>query len=546
MRRTSAVFWSSLALVVPFVVWGAADPDSLASTSGSVRDFLEDRFGWFYLITATVLLIAVIAVAASRFGKVRLGKDTDEPEYSTKAWFAMLFSAGMGIGLVFWGAAEPIAHFTTPASAEPGTAEAARDALRYSFFHWGLHPWAIYAVLALALAYARFRRGWKATISGALRPVLGDRVDGWIGTVVDTLAVVATVFGVATSLGLGASQVNGGLANVVDGISIGSGEQLAIIAVVTVLFLISTLSGLDRGIKWLSLVNGGLAIALFAFVLIASDPARLLGAFTTTVGGYVTQLPTMSLQTGPFDDVRADWINGWTIFYWAWWISWSPFVATFIARISRGRTIREFVIGVLAVPTLVSGLWFSVFGGAGIFAQEDGAALDERPTESQLFGLFDTLPGGAVAGVAAMLLIVTFFITSADSATFVLGSLTTRNGADPTRPVSTVWGVLIAASAAVLLVSGGLEGLQTASIVAAFPFAIVLLLMLWALVRGLGQEPGLRKPPARTTAPVGSARVVSSVRPPVVPGGAVGGDSRGRGGSHATGATPAGPPHGDV
>ncbi|MGY1745556.1 BCCT family transporter [Blastococcus sp. SYSU D00695] len=492
MRRTSVVFWASLAVVLPFVAWGAAAPASLAVAAEATRSFVVDRFGWFYLLTASGLLVAVVALAASRFGRIRLGRDDERPEYSTGAWFAMLFSAGMGIGLVFWGVAEPVSHYLAPSTAEPGTTQAARDALRYSFFHWGLHPWAVYAVLALALAYARFRRGWKATISGALRPLLGDRVDGWLGTVVDVVAVVATVFGVATSLGLGAAQVNGGLATLVSGIDLYSGTQLAVIAVVTVLFLASAMSGLDRGIKWLSSANVLLAVGLLLFVLFTAPTGRLVGAFTTTLGSYVTELPTMSLQTGPFDPARSQWINAWTIFYWAWWISWSPFVATFIARISRGRTIREFVVGVLAVPTLLSGLWFSVFGAAGILAEQDGAGLSGQRTESQLFGLLDTLPWGVVAGVGAMVLIVTFFVTSADSATFVLGSLSTREGRDPARSVTVVWGLVIAASAAVLLVSGGLGGVQTASIVAAFPFAIVLLLVLVSLTKALHGE----RPPA--------------------------------------------------
>ncbi|MGY1714563.1 BCCT family transporter [Geodermatophilus sp. SYSU D01106] len=497
MRRVSVVFWAALAVVLPFVAWGALAPASLAAAAEATRAFVVDRFGWFYLLTASGLLVAVVALAASRSGRVRLGGDDERPEYSTGAWFAMLFSAGMGIGLVFWGVAEPVSHFLAPPTADPGTTQAARDALRYSFFHWGLHPWAVYAVLAMALAYARFRRGWKATISGALRPLLGNRVDGWLGTVVDVVAVVATVFGVATSLGLGAAQVNGGLAALVDGIDVDAGTQLTVVAVVTVLFLVSAMSGLDRGIKWLSSANVVLATGLLLFVLLTAPTGRLVGAFTTTLGSYVTELPTMSLQTGPFDTARSEWINGWTVFYWAWWISWSPFVATFIARISRGRTIREFVVGVLAVPTLLSGLWFSVFGTAGILAEQDGAGLSGQSTESQLFALLDTLPWGVVAGIGAMVLIVTFFVTSADSATFVLGSLSTREGRDPARGVTVVWGLVIAASAAVLLVSGGLGGVQTASIVAAFPFAVVLLLILASLVKALREE----RPPA----PVGPA-----------------------------------------
>jgi glycine betaine transporter len=487
LRKISAVFWAALVPVIPFVVWGAVAPSSLGDATSSARTFLVDGFGWFYLLSATTLLVAVIAIAVSPFGRVRLGKDDDRPEYSTVAWFAMLFSAGMGIGLVFWGVAEPVAHLVEPLNAEPGSSQAARDALRYSFFHWGLHPWAIYAVLALALAYSRFRKGARATVSGALRPVLGDRVDGPIGTVVDVTAVVATVFGVATSLGLGAAQINGGLAALTD-ISISSGAQLVIIAAVTAMFLVSALSGIDRGIKWLSTVNVVLAIGLLLFVLVTASSGRLMGAFTTTLGNYVTELPRMSLQAGPFDDERNAWINSWTVFYWAWWISWSPFVATFIARISRGRTVREFVIGVLAVPTLFSAIWFSVFGGAGVLAQRDGTPLAEHTTESQLFALLDTLPLGTTAGVVAVVLIVCFFITSADSATFVLGSLTTKEGRDPARSLTAVWGVVIAASAAVLLISGGLEGLQTASIVAALPFAVVLLLALAALVKDLAGE----------------------------------------------------------
>ena len=510
MRRTSVVFWASLALILPFVIWGTVSSDSLATAAEAARAFLVDRFGWFYLLTATVLLVAVIALAASRFGKVRLGADDDEPEYSTGAWFAMLFAAGMGIGLVFWGVAEPVAHYNAPPTAEAGTNEAARDALRYSFFHWGLHPWAIYSLLALALAYARFRRGWRATISGALRPLLGDRADGPVGSAVDTIAVVATVFGVATSLGLGAAQINGGLAAGFEGVEISVGFQLAVIAVVTVLFMVSALSGLQRGIKWLSVVNGVLAVAIFAFVLFTGPTGRLIGAFTTTIGSYITDLAAMSLQTGPFDEDRSSWINGWTVFYWAWWISWSPFVATFIARISRGRTIREFVVGVLAVPTLVSGLWFSVFGGAGILAERNGAGLGEQATESQLFGLFETLPLGAIASGLAILLITTFFVTSADSATFVLGSLSSKGGADPSRTLTVVWGLVISASAAVLLASGGLGGLQTAAIVSAFPFAIVLLLMLVSLVKGLREERRARTG-RRRTEPAPAAAAEASV-----------------------------------
>lgn len=490
--RTTPVFWAALAIVVPVLVWGALSPETLGGGVDTARGFVVDSLGWSYLLIASGLLLLAIYLAASRFGRIRLGADDERPEYSTGAWFAMLFSAGMGIGLVFWGVAEPVAHFTAPPVAEAGSDEAARDALRYTFFHWGLHPWAIYSVLALALAYARFRRGAPGTVSGALVPVLGDRTKGWIGRTVDTVAVVATVFGVATSLGLGAAQVNGGLASVVDGVPVSALAQLVIIAVVTALFLLSALSGLQRGIKWLSSANVVLASLLLLLVMVAGPTSVLLGAFTTTLGGYLSDLPSMSLQAAPFDEDRRDWVNAWTVFYWAWWISWSPFVATFIARISRGRTIREFVLGVLLVPTVVSALWFSVFGAAGILAERNGAGLSELGTESQLFGLLETLPLTTIASVAAMLVIITFFVTSADSATYVLGSLSS-GGADPVRPVTVAWGLVISASAGVLLLAGGLEAVQTASIVAAFPFAIVLVAAAVSLVRSLSRDPAARR-----------------------------------------------------
>ena len=497
--RTTRVFPIALAIVLPVVLWGAVAPGSLDSAVTGARDLVVDVLGWSYLLIASGLLLAVVFLAFSRFGKVRLGRDDERPEYSTFAWFAMLFSAGMGIGLVFWGVAEPVSHFTAPPVAEPGTDAAARESLRYTFFHWGLHPWAIYSVLALALAYASFRRGAPGTVSGALSPLLGRRARGPLGTAIDVVAVVATVFGVATSLGLGAAQVNGGLAAVSDGVPVTPGVQIGIIVAVTVMFLVSALSGLKRGIKWLSLGNVVLAGLLMLFVLAFGSTGVLLASFTTTVGGYFTELPLMSLEAGPFDEDRRAWINEWTIFYWAWWMSWSPFVATFIARISRGRTVREFTAGVLLVPTLVSALWFSVFGTSGILAERAGAGLSGLGTESQLFGLLDTLPLSTLASVVAMLVIITFFVTSADSATFVLGSLSS-GGSDPIRAVTVVWGLIISACAAVLLLAGGLEAVQTASILAAFPFLLVLVGAAVSLFIGLRQES--QRPEPASVAPV--------------------------------------------
>jgi glycine betaine transporter len=489
VRRLPLIFWISLGLVVPFVLWGTLRPENLDTVTTGVQEWLVDQFGWFYLITASVILGFVIYLAFSRFGKIRLGRDDEEPEYSTRSWFAMLFSAGMGIGLVFWGVAEPLAHYTEPPVGQGGTDDAARDALTYSFFHWGLHPWAIYSLLALALAYTQFRKGSGGTISSIFRPVLGDRVDGPTGKVIDVLAIVATVFGVATSLGLGAQQINGGLGFLFEGIDVGTAVQLVIIAVVTVLFLISAMTGISRGIKYLSNLNLALATTLLLFVLFAGPTNSVVSAFTSTLGSYIAGLPSMSLQAAPFEADRQDWIGGWTIFYWAWWISWSPFVGTFIARVSRGRTIREFVAGVLAVPTLVGALWFAVFGGTGILAEGGGAGLAEQETETALFAMLETLPLSAITATIAIGLIVSFFITSADSATYVLSSLSLNGALSPPRPVSLVWGLVLASSAAVLLVAGGLEALQTASIIAAFPFTIVLIGAMFALISTLSHDP---------------------------------------------------------
>ena len=484
------VFSISVAVVLLVVVLGVVNPEGMAAVSGRLLELTTANFGWFYMIATLGFLIFALYLAFSRHGHVVLGQDDDEPEYSNRSWFAMLFSAGMGIGLVFWGVAEPVQHYQSP---PPGvtaeTAEAARAALRYAFFHWGLHAWAIYSVIALAIAYFSYRKGYSGLISSTFRPILGDRVNGPIGRTIDILAIIATVFGVATSLGLGTLQINGGAAHLL-GIAINIDMQLRIIIIVTALYMVSAMTGLDRGIKILSNANLVIAATLLVFTLIAGPTAFLFDVLTTSVGGYIHNLIPVSLRLSPFS--QNSWVADWTLFYWAWWIAWAPFVGMFIARISRGRTIREFVLGVLLVPTLFSFAWFSVFGGAALhmemFEGLSIAAAVEEDVTSALFITLAQLPFGAILSGLATLLIITFFVTSADSATFVLGMLSSEGRLNPSNRVKLTWGVLQSSIAAVLLLSGGLQGLQTASIVAAAPFAVIMVLMCVSMMKALQEE----------------------------------------------------------
>ncbi|WLD95003.1 BCCT family transporter [Alkalihalobacillus sp. AL-G] len=500
MKKFTKVFVISLLISLVFIAWGVLSPKNLAENTADIQAFLQIKFGWFYLLSATAFLVFSIFLIFSKYGRIKLGKDTDEPDYSTVTWFAMLFSAGMGIGLVFWGVAEPLFHYYAPPSGNGETVEAARASLRFAFFHWGLHPWGIYTVIGLALAYFKFRKGAPGLISAIFRPILGDRVNGPIGILIDVIAVFATVFGVATSLGFGAAQISGGLSYVIDGIENTKMTQLIIIAIVTVLFLLSASTGLNKGIKYLSNINIVLAIILMLFLLFTGPTNFIMDVFTQTLGSYIQNLPGMSFRLGPFSDTRQDWIQAWTVFYWAWWIAWAPFVGMFIARVSKGRTIREFVLGVLLVPTIFGALWFSVFGGSAIFLDRlEGAGLygimtnPDNGTEIALFALLEHFPLGVVMSFLAILLISTFFITSADSATFVLGMQTTNGSLNPPNFIKFVWGIVVAASAAILLYSGGLQGLQTASIIAAFPFTIIMIFIVISMIKALKEDHQMKK-----------------------------------------------------
>lgn len=493
MKKLTPVFIISVVISLAFILWGVIAPKNLDRVTTYIQGFITDQFGWFYLLAATGFLAFALVLAISPWGRIKLGKNDDEPEYNYLTWFAFLFTAGMGIGLVFWGVAEPINHFYAPPTAEviETPQRAAAVALRYSFFHWGLHPWAIYSVVALALAYFNFRKESPGVLSAAFEPLLGDKIHGGIGTTINVVVVFATIFGVATSLGFGTAQISGGISHLFP-IGNTAGLQLTIIAVITVLYMASSLTGLNKGIRILSKINIYLAIFLMLFLLFSGPSNFIMNSFTQTLGGYLQNLLRMSFQLDTFNP-ESNWVQGWTIFYWAWWIAWAPFVGTFIARVSKGRTIREFIFGVIAVPTIFGALWFSVFGGTAIHLELFGESnlmeiIGEYGTEMALFAVLQEFNFGMVMSGVAILLIASFFITSADSATFVLGMQTTNGNMNPPVSVKFLWGIIQSLTAAVLLWSGGLDALQTASIIAAFPFTIIMIVMVFSLLRALRAE----------------------------------------------------------
>ncbi|WP_088104945.1 glycine betaine uptake BCCT transporter [Halalkalibacter urbisdiaboli] len=495
MQKLTPVFIISVAIAFAFILWGVFAAENLERLTTTIQGVITNEFGWFYLLSATAFLLFSLYLIISPYGKIKLGKQDDKPEYNYITWFAFLFTAGMGIGLVFWGVAEPMYHFFTPPTAEPESNLAAGEAMRYAFFHWGLHPWAIYSVVALVLAYYKFRKDSPGVMSAALKPLLGKHAEGWIGVVVNVIVVFATTFGVATSLGFGAAQISAGLAYLIPGLATMNKAllQLFVIIVVTILFMISAQTGLNKGIRILSKTNIYLAITLMIFVLLFGPTSYIMGVFTQGLGSYIQNLPGMSFRLDVYNP-ETSWVQGWTIFYWAWWISWAPFVGTFIARVSKGRTIREFIIGVLAVPAIFGAFWFSVFGGTGIFMQREGTAdimsiMTNAGMEVALFAVLEQFPLGTLLSILAVFLISSFFVTSADSATVVLGIQTTNGNLNPPNSVKAVWGIIISASAAVLLTSEqGLGALQTTAIIAAFPFTIVMIFMMISIMKSLKEE----------------------------------------------------------
>jgi len=541
------VFIGSAVVVLAFLVWGVVAPGNVSTVSTSVLGFITSNFEWLYIFGATGFVIFVVFLMISRYGSVKLGPNDSTPEYGNLSWFAMLFTAGMGIGLVYFAVSEPVYHFLNPPTGEPGTSEAAQNAMTYTFYHWGLHPWAIYIVLGVSLGYFSFRRGLPLRPASAFYSLLGDRIYGWPGAVVDILAVFGTLFGLATSLGIGGRQVGAGL-NELFGVPNTTLTQVLIICAITAVAVVSVMLGVDKGIRNLSLANLWLALALLVFVFVFGPTRDLVNVLAANIGTYIQTLPSLGLETFPNGGEQAQtWQGGWTLFYWGWWISWAPFVGMFLARISYGRTIRSFVAGALLAPVGASMVWLTVFGDSALAILLDdpdnelNVAGDDAPRS--LFLLLDQLPVPGILATAASVLVVVvvvlFFATSSDSGSLVVDILT--NGGDP-NPVwqqRLFWAITEGAVAIVLLVAGAnapagvdpLVALQAASIAAGLPFCVVLVFMAVGLMKALRQEriqsPGIGEP-----APMAGMREFAlRTRPPRA------GDEQA-----ATGSEPADPP----
>ncbi|QSS98858.1 BCCT family transporter [Pontibacillus sp. ALD_SL1] len=490
MKNVTAVFWYAVTVCGLFVLWGVLAPNNLETVSSQVTAFISKRFGWYYLLLFVVIFAFCVYLTFSRFGKLKLGKESDQPSFSLPTWFAMLFSAGMGMGMVFWTTSEPISHaFKSSPNAELGTDLAIKESLQYSYFHWGVSAWAIYGIVALVLAYFKFHKGYPGLISATLVPLLGgERMKGVLGKLIDTLAVFATVVGVAATLGFGSAQINEGLSFL---FSVPSNYrvQMIILGVSTILFIISAYSGIHRGIKYLSNINMGLGFALLILLFIVGPTLTILNLFTNSLGNYLTNFVDMSFRIAPLNEENRGWINSWTIFYWAWWISWSPFVGIFIARISKGRTLREFMAGVLIVPSLVCFIFFAVFGVSALELEQSGVAdISQYALETATFGMLQHYPLGTLMSFITVFVIAIFFITSADSATFVLGMLTSKGSLEPTSMVKIVWGVMLSFVAGIIVYFGGTQGLQNILIISALPFSVVLLLMCGSFYKAASNE----------------------------------------------------------
>ncbi|MHA7064772.1 BCCT family transporter [Azospirillum argentinense] len=498
------VSFTAAGLILLFVLLASVFTEPFGARISALQSAIVGNFGWFYILSVAGFLLFALWLFFSPYGSIKLGKDDDEPEFSYLTWFAMLFSAGMGIGLLFYGVAEPVLHFANPRVGEAGTPDAAREAMNLAFLHWGLHAWGIYITVGLSLGYFAYRHDLPLTIRSALYPLLGDRLSGWPGHLVDIVAIVGTLFGIATSLGLGVMQINAGL-DYLGLVSIGTMQQMVLIAVITAIATASAVSGVGRGIRRLSELNMLAGLLLLLFVFLLGPSVFLLSTLVESIGRYLWTLPYTSFRTLPY--TGAEWQASWTMFYWGWWISWAPFVGMFIARVSRGRTIREFIGGVLFAPVALTFVWFTVFGETAIHMEmfEGGgmAAAVQENVPTALFVMLDRLPLSVITSALATLIVVTFFVTSADSGALVIDIIGSGGNQDPPIATRIFWAVLSGVVAAVLLLVGGLQALQTAAVTTALPFAVVMVLMCVGLVTSLRAE--RRAGPGRRVARVPTA-----------------------------------------
>lgn len=496
-RVSKPVFLTSALLILAFIVFGAFFNEQAELVFNQAKAFVSIRFGWFFIVVVNLALVMSIYMIFSRYGDIRLGHQTEKPEYNLFSWIGMLFSAGIGIGLLYWGTAEPLYHFMAPPLGEAETIGAAKQAMNISFLHYGLHVWAIYGMVALSLAYFHYRVGLPLAIRSTLYPLIGKKIYGPMGHTVDTLAVFGTMFGVVTTLGLGVLQINSGLTTLF-GIPNNITVQIILIAFITMLAGLSLFMGLDKGIKRLSDINILFTIVLLSFVIILGPTQFIFNSFVENVGNYLHQVIPLGLWTESYNG-EENWQSSWTIFYWAWWISWSPFVGVFIARISRGRTIREFILGVLLIPITILFIWFTAFGGSAIHMELLAAAdpsivspglieAVKADTGSAIFKLMESYPLTSALNLLIVVMIVLWFVTSSDSASFVIDMLTSGGDTNPPKIQRLFWAGTEGVIAAVLLAAGGLGALQAASIVSGFPFAIVIVIMMYSLLRGLSRD----------------------------------------------------------
>ncbi len=488
-RVNRPVFITSALLIVGFIIFGSLFGELAGEVFNQLQSFITHRFRWLFIILMNVAVVFSLYIALSRYGDIRLGHQTEHPEYSLLSWFGMLFSAGIGIGLLYWGTAEPLYHFMSPPMGQAETVEAAKQAMSISFLHWGIHAWALYCVVALSLAYFHYRRGLPLSIRSVLYPLIGQKIYGKWGHVVDTLAVFGTMFGVVTSLGLGAMQINAGFSNVF-GIPNNVPVQLCLIAIITAMATLSVMMGLDKGIKRLSDINIVLTVLLLGFMLFFGPTQFIIDSFIENIGNYVSQLIPLGFWSEAYSN--TDWQANWTIFYWAWWVSWSPFVGIFVARISRGRTIREFIFGVLFIPMLLLFFWFTTFGGSAVHMELMGnyGLIEAVKADygSAIFKLIEYYPLTKPLTLVIVVMIMLWFVTSSDSASLVIDMLTAGGDTNPPKIQRLFWALSQGVIAAVLLLAGGLSALQAVAIIAGFPFAIVVFVMMYCLWRGLTRD----------------------------------------------------------